>query len=162
MTVVSYECTGAGPAATRMYCYLVKAFVTMMCILFIAGVDYVPVNVTLTFTGTTTSHTVDIVTIDDRIYEADGESEAICLRMTNLIEPCPDYVSIGNDAVVPIEEDDSKLPMYVCTSYIHVFIQFLHFGSLAILIQLAIASLDGPSMCIILFLQYFLLLFYVH
>ena len=93
---------------------LVKAFGSMMCILYIAGVDYVPVsNVTLTFTESVTSHRINIETIDDRIYEGDGESEVICLRIFNLVEPCPNYVTIGDDVQVLIQENDSKLPIYL-------------------------------------------------
>ena len=87
----------------------------MMCILYIAGVDYIQVNdVTLTFTKNITSHRIDIITIDDEQFEGDGESEVICLRIVNLAEPCSNYVSIGKEVRVLIKDDDSKLPMYVC------------------------------------------------
>ena len=71
-------------------------------------------NITLTFTETTTSHTIDIMTLQDDDYDADGEFKVICLRIIDLVEPCPNYVSIGNAIRVPIQDDDSKLPTYVC------------------------------------------------
>ena len=81
---------------------------------FIAGVDYEPVNVTLTFTPSTRSQTVDIVTREDGSYEADGQPEGFCLRITNLTEPCPDSIIIGDNVTVLIAEDDRKFVMYVC------------------------------------------------
>ena len=69
-------------------------------------------NITLTFTETRIYHRINIMTHDDNDYEGyDGEYEVICLRIFNLVEPCPNYVSIGDDIQVPIEED-SKLPTY--------------------------------------------------
>ena len=71
-------------------------------------------DLTLTFTKNITSHRIDIITINDEQFEGDGESEIICLRITNLVEPCSNYVSISKEVRVPIQDDDSKLPMYVC------------------------------------------------
>ena len=75
----------------------------------IAGVDYEPVNVNLTFTSRLSTRTqfVDITTIDDDMFE--GRTERICLRIIKLTEPCPNSVIIGNDTVVLIAEDDRKL-----------------------------------------------------
>ena len=76
-------------------------------------------NITLTFTEATTSHRIDITTLQDPDYEGDGGSEVICLRIFNLVEPCPNYVSIGADVQISIQDDDSKL-MFICTNYICV------------------------------------------
>ena len=70
-------------------------------------------NVTLTFTETITSYRINIMTLSNVDYEGDGESEVICLRIFNLVEPCPNYVSIGDDVQVLIHKD-SKLPTYIC------------------------------------------------
>ena len=79
-----------------------------------------PVNNTvLTFTRDVTSHRIEIVTLQDPYYEGDGESEVICLRIFNLVEPCPNYISIGDDVKVSIQDDDGKL-MFICTNYICV------------------------------------------
>ena len=80
---------------------------------FIAGVDYEPVNVALTFTPSTQSQTINIVTLEDGMYEADGQPERICLRITKLSEPCPDSSIIGDDVIVLIAEDDRKFIMHV-------------------------------------------------
>ena len=84
----------------------------------------------LTFTQSVKSHRINIQTIDDSIYEGDGKPEVICLRIFNLVEPCPNYVSVGADVQVLIQDDDSKLPMYVCTyvpaSYICGLIQLFN------------------------------------
>ena len=93
--------------------------------MFIAEEDYAPVNVRLTFTSTLQSQIVNIMTIDDNILEDD---ERICLRLTNLTEPCPDSVILGDDTEVVIAEDESKnlLCVYVlsvfCLHTVPVFI----------------------------------------
>ena len=79
---------------------------------FIAGVDYEPVNTRLTFSGSMRAHSIEIVTIDDDMYESEGTAERICLRMTNLTEPCPNSVTIGPDEVGLIAEDDRKIAMH--------------------------------------------------
>ena len=75
----------------------------------IAGVDYVPVNEKLAFTASTRSHDITVQTIDDEENENDGQPECICLRMTNLSEPCPNSVIIGDDGTIDIIENDRKL-----------------------------------------------------
>ena len=85
-----------------------------VCIYFIAGVDYVPVSERITFTPFLPSRAIPITTIEDEDYENNGEPENICLRLTELIEPCPDSVILGNDTTVQIIEDDRKLTMYIC------------------------------------------------
>ena len=67
-------------------------------------------NVRLTFTPTLRSQIVNVMTIDDDIFEDD---ERICLRLTNLTEPCPGSVILGNDTEVVIAEDESKFAIYV-------------------------------------------------
>ena len=62
-------------------------------------------NVRLTFTPTLRSQIVNVVTIDDNIFEDD---EHICLRLTNLTEPCPSSVILANDTEVVIAEDEGK------------------------------------------------------
>ena len=78
---------------------------------FIAGVDYEPVNTRITFSESMRAHNIEIVTIDDDMFESEGNAERICLRMVNLTEPCPNSVTIGPDEVVLIAEDDCKIPM---------------------------------------------------
>ena len=58
------------------------------------------------------AHDIEIVTIEDDVFESQGNAEHICLRMTNLTEPCPNSVIIGDDTVVLITEDDCKIAMY--------------------------------------------------
>ena len=79
---------------------------------FIAGVDYEPVNTRITFSESVRAHNIEIVTIDDDVFESDGNAEPICLRMINLTEPCPNSVTIGPDEEVLIAEDDRKIAMY--------------------------------------------------
>ena len=79
--------------------------------IFIAGVDYESVNVRLTYTSTLQSQIVNVMTIDDDIFEDD---ERICLRLTNLIEPCPGSVILGDDTEVVIAEDESKFNLLLC------------------------------------------------
>lgn len=97
------------------------------------------------------------MTIDDNIFEDD---ERICLRLVNLTAAS---VILGHDTEVLIAEDDCMFAMYVFIC-IFVFIQFqcLHYN--AILIQLVIVLLDGPSVYFILLLQwqYLSLSFNVH
>ena len=120
-------------------------------------------NVRLTFTPTLRSHIVNVMTIDDDMFEDD---ERICLRLTNLTEPCPGSVILGNVTEVVIAEDEGKFAIYVFINIklYFVFIQFqcLHYD--AILIQLVIVLLDGPSIYFILPLQWkcFSLSFNVH
>ena len=81
-----------------------------MC--FIAEVDYAPVNTRITFSESMQAHNIEIVTIDDDVFESKGVAERICLRMINLTEPCPNSVTIGPDEEVLIAEDDCKISMY--------------------------------------------------
>ena len=81
-----------------------------MC--FIAGVDYEPVNTRITFNASMRAHNIEIMTIDDDVFESEGNAERICLRMTNLTEPCPNSVNIGPDEEVLIAENDRKISMY--------------------------------------------------
>ena len=78
---------------------------------FIAGEDYEPVNTRITFSESMRAHNIEIVTIDDDMFESEGNAERICLRMVNLTEPCPNSVTISPDEVVLIAEDDRKIPM---------------------------------------------------
>ena len=68
-------------------------------------------NVRLTYTSTLQSQIVNVMTIDDDIFEDD---ERICLRLTNLIEPCPSSVILGDDIEVVIAEDESKFNLLLC------------------------------------------------
>ena len=71
-------------------------------------------DVRLTFTPTLRSQIVNVMTIDNDILEV---NQRICLRLTNLIEPCPGSVIVGNDTEVVIAEDESKLAIiYVFTN----------------------------------------------
>ena len=79
---------------------------------FIAGVDYEPVNTRITFSESVRAHNIEIVTIDDDVFESEGNAERICLRIINLTEPCPNSVNIGPDGEVLITEDDRKISMY--------------------------------------------------
>ena len=120
-------------------------------------------NVKLTFTPTLQSQNLSVMTIDDDIFEDD---EHICLRLTNLIEPCPSSVILGDDTEVVIAEDESKFAIYVFINiklcFIFMQVQCLYYN--AILIQLVIVSLDGPSVYFIFPLQWhcFSLSFNVH
>ena len=74
-------------------------------------------------------HTIEIVTIEDDVFESEGNAERFCLRMTNLIEPCSNSVNIGGDEEVLIAEDDRKIVTYVfqyLTIIKFVFIQLQH------------------------------------
>ena len=119
-------------------------------------------NVRLTFTPTSRSQIITVMTIDDNVFEDD---ERICLRLTNLTEPCPGSVILGNDTEVVIAEDESKFAIYVSIlSCIFIFVQFQCLHYYAILIQLVIVLLDGISVYFILPLQveYLSLSFDVH
>ena len=113
--VESYQCSGDA-AAARMYVLLLdKAFITMICIS-IAGADYQPVNEILTFTSNRRSQFINIVTMQDDVFEG-REPERICLNITNYNEPCPNYLMIGvGEVTVIIKEDDCKFATYV---YLH-------------------------------------------
>ena len=67
-------------------------------------------NVRLTFTPTLRSQIVNVMTIDDDMFEDD---ERICLRLTDLTEPCPGSVILGNDTEVVIAEDESKFAIFI-------------------------------------------------
>ena len=67
-------------------------------------------DVRLTFTPTSRSQIITVMTIDDNTFEDD---ERICLRLTNLTEPCPGSVILGNDTEVVIAEDESKFAIYI-------------------------------------------------
>ena len=86
----------------------------------IAGVDYEPVNEIIEFNQNSFIHFINIITIDNDVFEAD---KRICLRITNVTEPCPGYVSIGDDLVITIEEDDCTL--YVCFVAIFIFLKIM-------------------------------------
>ena len=68
-------------------------------------------NIKLTFTPTLRSQVVIITTIQDEMFEDD---ERICLRLTNLTEPCPGSVIVDADTEVVIAEDDGKFAICVC------------------------------------------------
>ena len=57
------------------------------------------------------------MTIQDEIF-FEGD-ERICLRLTNLTEPCPGYVIVGAGTEVVIAEDESKFYIYV---YVYIYI----------------------------------------
>ena len=59
------------------------------------------------------------MTREDTTFEGD---ERICLRITNLIEPCPGSVIIGDDTTVTITDDDCMLAVYNCGFVMLVFI----------------------------------------
>ena len=61
----------------------------------------------MTFTPTLQSQIVNIMTIDNDIFEA---NQRICLRLT---EPYPNSVIVGNDTEVVIVEDEGKFAIYV-------------------------------------------------
>ena len=86
---------------------------------FIAGADYVPVNTRITFTQNMRAYNIGIVTIEDDVFESQGNAERICLRITNLTEPCPNSVNFGSDAEVLITEDDRKITIYFGTLLYH-------------------------------------------
>ena len=136
----------------------------MASTLYIAGVDYEPVNTRLTFSESVRGHNVEIVTIDDNAFESEGNAERICLRFTNLTEPCLNSVTIGDDDEVLIAEDDRKIAMYFNISlciirFIFIQLQCLYYH--VILIQLVILLRDGLSAYSILLLQSFFLSFNV-
>ena len=58
------------------------------------------------------AHNIEIVTIDDDVFESEGNAERICLRMANLTELCPNTVNVGSDEEVLILEDDRKITVY--------------------------------------------------
>ena len=104
----------------------------------------------MTFTPTLRSQIVNVITIDDDIFE---DYERICLRLTNLTEPCPDSVTLGNDTEVIIY---CKFATYIYQYYQLAYVclhtmQYLHFD--AILTLLVIVSLDKLSVYFILPLQ---------
>ena len=67
-------------------------------------------NVRLTFTPTLQSQIVNVMTIDNDIF---GYDERICLRLTNLTEPCPGSIILGNDTEVTMAEDEGKFAIYI-------------------------------------------------
>ena len=70
-------------------------------------------HTSITFSESMQAHTIEIVTIEDDVFESQGNAERICLRMSNLIEPCSNSVIIGSDEEVLIAEDDRKIVTYV-------------------------------------------------
>ena len=88
----------------------------MASTLYIAGVDYEPVNTRLTFSESVRGQNIEIVTIDDDMFESEGNAQRICLRFTNLTEPCLKSVTIGDDEEVLIAEDDRKIATYFSIS----------------------------------------------
>ena len=71
----------------------------------------------MTFTQASQSQTVNVMTIDNNIFEV---NQRICLRLTNLIEPCPGSVIVGDDIEIVVAEDESKFTItYV---YLSIFL----------------------------------------
>jgi len=70
------------------------------------------VNEKLTFTASARFHDIIVQTIDDDIFEG-RQPERICLRMTNLSEPCPNSIIIGDDGTFYITENDRKLFLFI-------------------------------------------------
>ena len=59
------------------------------------------------------------MTREDTLFEGD---ERICLRLTNLTEPCLGSVIIGDDTIVTITEDDRMFAVCNCGFVMLVFI----------------------------------------
>ena len=86
-------------------------------------------DVRLTFTQASRSQTVDVMTIDNDIFEA---NQRICLRLTNLIEPCPGSVILGDDTEIEIAEDESKLAIIYVFINIKLYFLFSYSSSVYI------------------------------
>ena len=71
----------------------------------IAGVDYRPLDVTLTFSESVTMITVNISLLDDNTLEGDEDFRA------QLSTNSGSNVGVGPDAIITIIDDDSKTPL---------------------------------------------------
>ena len=121
-------------------------------------------NTRLTFSESVRGQNVEIVTIEDSVFESQGTAERICLRFTNLTEPCLNSVTIGDDEEVLIAEDDRKIAMCFNISLCiirFIFIQLQCLYCHVILIQLVIVLMGGLSAYSILLLHSFFLSFNV-
>ena len=71
----------------------------------IAGVDYRPLNVTLTFSETFNVITVNITLLNDNALEGDEDFKAWLSTNSG------SNVGLGPDAIITIVDDDSKAPL---------------------------------------------------
>ena len=71
----------------------------------IAGVDYRPLDETLTFSEAVTMITVNISLLDDNTLEGDEDFKA------ELSTSSGSNVGLGMDAIITIVDDDSKAPL---------------------------------------------------
>ena len=71
----------------------------------IAGVDYRPLDETLTFSETVTEITVNVALSDDNALEGDEDFNA------RLSTSSGSNVGLGPDAIITIVDDDSKAPL---------------------------------------------------
>ena len=71
----------------------------------IAGVDYRPLDVTLTFSESVTVITVNITLLNDNTLEGDEDFKA------RLSTHSGSNVGLGMDAIITIVDDDSKPPL---------------------------------------------------
>ena len=55
------------------------------------------------------THITMVMTIDNDDFE---EDKHICFNITNVIEPCPGYFTVGNPLVLTILEDEGMFYVY--------------------------------------------------
>ena len=85
-----------------------------MCL--IAGVDYVPVNTQLTFTPFILTRVIPVMTIDNDDFEYD---KRICFIITNVTEPCPGYVTVGDPLVLILLENEGMFYVYCIVVFLN-------------------------------------------
>ena len=71
----------------------------------IAGADYRPLDVTLTFSETVTEITVNVTLLNDNTLEGDEDFKA---RLSTI---SGSNIGLGPDAIITIVDDDSKTPL---------------------------------------------------
>ena len=80
----------------------------------IAGVDYRPLDVTLTFSETVTVITVSISLLDDNTLEGDEDFKA------QLSTNSGSNVGLGPDAIITIVDTDSKYLIRIIVSHVTI------------------------------------------
>jgi len=82
----------------------------------IAGVNYIPVNTSLTFTPSRLTWMIPVMTIDNDDFEDD---KRICFNITSVTEPCPGYVTVGEPLMLTILEDEGMFYVYCIVVFLN-------------------------------------------
>ena len=109
VNITTEDIVGISNAATGKckYADIIAALASILSIfLFIAGVDYKPLDETLTFSGNVTNITINVTLLDDNDLEGNEDFKAQLSISSGSNVGLPDP-----DAIITIVDDDSKAPL---------------------------------------------------